>query len=134
MRLFPPIIDNEKCPLTINNTLLQSCYLRYTEWACGVAIYTGNETKSGMSRGTAEPKLTAADSMIDKLTVAIFIFQIAVVLLLGLAGNIWKDSHGCKLWYLMYPAERPWYDFLVIPLRFELLCSIMIPISIKFTI
>jgi phospholipid-translocating ATPase len=41
MRLFPPIIDNEKCPLTINNTLLQSCYLRYTEWACGVAIYTG---------------------------------------------------------------------------------------------
>uniref|UniRef100_M8CBK9 Phospholipid-transporting ATPase n=1 Tax=Aegilops tauschii TaxID=37682 RepID=M8CBK9_AEGTA len=134
MRLFPPIIDNEKCPLTINNTLLQSCYLRYTEWACGVAIYTGNETKSGMSRGTAEPKLTAADSMIDKLTVAIFIFQIAVVLLLGLAGNIWKDSHGCKLWYLMYPAERPWYDFLVIPLRFELLCSIMIPISIKVTL
>ncbi|VAH31563.1 unnamed protein product [Triticum turgidum subsp. durum] len=134
MRLFPPIIDNEKCPLTINNTLLQSCYLRYTEWACGVAIYTGNETKSGMSRGTAESKLTAADSMIDKLTVAIFVFQIAVVLLLGLAGNIWKDSHGRKLWYLMYPAERPWYDFLVIPLRFELLCSIMIPISIKVTL
>jgi hypothetical protein len=41
MRLFPPIIDNEKCPLTINNTLLQSCYLRYTEWACGIAVYTG---------------------------------------------------------------------------------------------
>ena len=29
------------CPLTINNTLLQSCYLRNTEWACGVAVYTG---------------------------------------------------------------------------------------------
>jgi hypothetical protein len=43
MRLFPPIIDNEKCPLTINHTLLQSCYLRYTEWACGVAIYTGKD-------------------------------------------------------------------------------------------
>uniref|UniRef100_A0A453BTP9 Phospholipid-transporting ATPase n=1 Tax=Aegilops tauschii subsp. strangulata TaxID=200361 RepID=A0A453BTP9_AEGTS len=99
-----------------------------------MSFVSGNETKSGMSRGTAEPKLTAADSMIDKLTVAIFIFQIAVVLLLGLAGNIWKDSHGCKLWYLMYPAERPWYDFLVIPLRFELLCSIMIPISIKVTL
>lgn len=44
MRLFPPIIDNEKCPLTINNTLLQSCYLRYTEWACGVAVYTGKDS------------------------------------------------------------------------------------------
>ncbi|CAM0905081.1 unnamed protein product [Alopecurus aequalis] len=134
MRLFPPIIDNEKCPLTINNTLLQSCYLRYTEWACGVAIYTGNETKSGMSRGTAEPKLTATDIIIDKFTVAIFVFQIVVVLVLGFAGNIWKDNHGRKQWYLMYPPEGPWYEFLVIPLRFELLCSIMIPISIKVTL
>lgn len=41
VRLFPPFIDNDICPLTINNTLLQSCYLRNTEWACGVAVYTG---------------------------------------------------------------------------------------------
>lgn len=87
-----------------------------------------------MSRGTAEPKLTAADAMIDKFTVAIFVFQIVVVLVMGFAGNIWKDTQGLKQWYLMYPAEGPWYDFLVIPLRFELLCSIMIPISIKVTL
>lgn len=41
LRLFPPFIDNDMCSLTIKNTLLQSCYLRNTEWACGVAIYTG---------------------------------------------------------------------------------------------
>ncbi|KAL6012706.1 Alanine aminotransferase 2 [Asimina triloba] len=40
LRLFPPFIDNDLCPLNINNTLLQSCYLRNTEWACGVAVYT----------------------------------------------------------------------------------------------
>lgn len=34
-------------------------------------------------------------------------------------------------WYVKYPIEGPWYELLVIPLRFELLCSIMIPISIK---
>ncbi|KAL9259262.1 Phospholipid-transporting ATPase 2-like protein [Drosera capensis] len=42
LRLFPPFLDNNVCPLTIKNTLLQSCYLRNTEWACGVAIYTGD--------------------------------------------------------------------------------------------
>lgn len=42
MRLFPPFIDNDVCSLTIKNTLLQSCYLRNTEWACGVSVYTGN--------------------------------------------------------------------------------------------
>lgn len=43
MRLFPPFIDNDVCSLTIKNTLLQSCYLRNTEWACGVSVYTGND-------------------------------------------------------------------------------------------
>ncbi|XP_061368191.1 phospholipid-transporting ATPase 2 isoform X2 [Gastrolobium bilobum] len=134
MRLFPPFIDNDICPLTIKNTILQSCYLRNTEWACGVAVYTGNETKLGMSRGIPEPKLTAMDAMIDKLTGAIFIFQIVVVIVLGIAGNVWKDTEAKKQWYVLYPHEGPWYELLIIPLRFELLCSIMIPISIKVSL
>ncbi|GFZ05642.1 aminophospholipid ATPase 2 [Actinidia rufa] len=134
LRLFPPFIDNDVCPLTINNTILQSCYLRNTEWACGVAVYTGNETKMGMSRGIPEPKLTAMDAMIDKLTGAIFIFQIVVVVVLGIAGNVWKDTEARKQWYVQYPNESPFYELLVIPLRFELLCSIMIPISIKVSL
>ncbi|CAN6454371.1 unnamed protein product [Victoria cruziana] len=134
LRLFPPFIDNDLCSLTINNTLLQSCYLRNTEWACGVAVYTGNETKLGMSRGVPEPKLTAVDAMIDKLTGAIFLFQLVVVLVLGTAGNVWKDTEARKKWYVRYPRDAPWYEFVVIPLRFELLCSIMIPISIKVSL
>ncbi|XP_059644716.1 phospholipid-transporting ATPase 2 [Cornus florida] len=134
LRLFPPFIDNDMCPLTIKNTILQSCYLRNTEWACGVAVYTGNETKLGMSRGIPEPKLTAVDAMIDKLTGAIFVFQIVVVIVLGIAGNVWKDTEARKQWYVRYPNEGPWYELLVIPLRFELLCSIMIPISIKVSL
>ncbi|KAL8158522.1 hypothetical protein V2J09_000059 [Rumex salicifolius] len=134
LRLFPPFIDNDICPLTIKNTLLQSCYLRNTEWACGVAIYTGNETKLGMSSGIPEPKLTAVDAMIDKLTGAIFIFQIVVVTVLGIAGNVWKDTEAMKQWYVLYPKVAPWYELLIIPLRFELLCSIMIPISIKVSL
>jgi len=134
IRLFPPFIDNDICPLTINNTLLQSCYLRNTEWACGVAAYTGNETKLGMSRGVPEPKLTAMDAMIDKLTGAIFLFQLTVVVVLGAAGNVWKDIEARKQWYVKYDDNEPWYQILVIPLRFELLCSIMIPISIKVSL
>ncbi|KAK8714809.1 hypothetical protein V6N13_042158 [Hibiscus sabdariffa] len=97
LRLFPPFIDNDVCPLTIKNTILQSCYLRNTEWACGVAVHTGNETKLGMSRGIPEPKLTAMDAMIDKLTGAIFVFQIVVVMVLGIAGNVWKDTEARKV-------------------------------------
>ncbi|KAK9222085.1 hypothetical protein WN944_010517 [Citrus x changshan-huyou] len=93
-----------------------------------------NETKLGMTRGIPEPKLTAVDAMIDKLTGAIFVFQIVVVIVLGTAGNVWKDTEARKQWYVLYPQEFPWYELLVIPLRFELLCSIMIPISIKVSL
>ncbi|XP_018814864.1 phospholipid-transporting ATPase 2-like isoform X2 [Juglans regia] len=134
LRLFPPFLDNDLCPLTIKNTILQSCYLRNTEWACGVAVYTGNETKLGMCRGIPKPKLTAVDAVIDKLTGAIFVFQIVVVIVLGIAGNVWKDTEARRQWYVHYPMEGPWFELLVIPLRFELLCSIMIPISIKVSL
>ncbi|GLJ45840.1 hypothetical protein SUGI_0964980 [Cryptomeria japonica] len=134
LRLFPPFIDNDVCPLTINNMLLQSCYLRNIEWACGAAVYTGNETKLGMSRALPEPKLTVVDAMIDKLTGTIFLFQLVVVVILGVARNAWKAFEAWKKWYVQYQRNGPWYEFLVIPLRFELLCSIMIPISIKVSV
>jgi hypothetical protein len=76
-------------------------------WLTLQSSIVGNETKSGMSRGTAEPKLTAADAMIDKLTIAIFLLQIVAVLVLGYFGNIWKDTQGLKvliLFYKQYPG------------------------------
>ncbi|XP_057508685.1 LOW QUALITY PROTEIN: phospholipid-transporting ATPase 2-like [Actinidia eriantha] len=129
LRLFPPFIDNDVCSLTIKNTILQSCYLRNTEWACGVAVYTGNETKLGMSRGVPEPKLTAVDAMIDKLTGAIFIFQIVVVIVLGITGNVWKDTEARKVYDVVFV-----FGEILCFLRFELLCSIMIPISVKVSL
>ena len=62
-----------------------------------VHFFPGNETKLGMSRGIPEPKLTAVDAMIDKLTGAIFVFQIVVVIVLGIAGNVWKDTEAVKV-------------------------------------
>lgn len=68
-------------------------------------IFSGNETKLGMSRGVPEPKLTAMDAMIDKLTGAIFVFQIVVVVVLGIAGNVWKDSEARKVCYNLFVSK-----------------------------
>lgn len=62
-----------------------------------LTLIVGNETKLGMSRGSPEPKLTALDAIIDKLTAAIFILQIFVVVILGFAGNIWNDTQAQKV-------------------------------------
>jgi len=62
----------------------------------------GNETKLGMSKGLPEPKLTAADGMVDKLTGALFAFQLVVVLILGVAGNTWKLYEADKVCGVLY--------------------------------
>ena len=58
-----------------------------------------------MSRGVPEPKLTAMDAMIDKLTGAIFLFQLAVGVVLGSAGNVWKDTEARKVNLMSIPAS-----------------------------
>jgi len=49
IQISSPFDDNDFSPLTVKNTLLQSCYLRNTEWACGVAVYTGWCSKTCMT-------------------------------------------------------------------------------------
>lgn len=60
-------------------------------------MVTGNETKLGMSRGIPARKLTAVDSLIDKITMTIFSFQIVIVIVLGIAGNKWEDIKARKV-------------------------------------
>lgn len=58
-----------------------------------------------MTRGIPEPKLTAVDAMIDKLTGAIFVFQVVVVMVLGVAGNVWKDTEARKVCHNLKACE-----------------------------
>nr|GEV92063.1 hypothetical protein [Tanacetum cinerariifolium] len=99
-----------------------------------------SETSEGLHLDLALYERTKAyrmDAMIDKLTGATFIFQIVVMIVLGIAGNIWKDTEArkCPLrarylissgtethihiffmqhWYVLYPEAG-------ISVQFELL-------------
>eukprot|EP00850_Spirogloea_muscicola_P014225 SM000100S09452 [mRNA] locus=s100:441754:450844:- [translate_table: standard] len=126
-----PLADSEIIPLSISNTVLQFCHIKNTDWVCGVAIYTGNETKMGMSKGLAPVKLAAVDAVIDKLTYVIFAFQLVIILILGSIGNLWRHLNQKPAWYLQFDLQSPPYENVIIPLRFGLLLSIMIPISLK---
>lgn len=87
-------------------------------------LSSGNETKLAMSRGVPEPKLTAMDMMIDKLTGAIFIFQIVVVIVLGIAGNVWKDTEArkvCQILLLCFSCLA-FLNCFILPFRLRL-CS-----------
>ena len=128
--------DNNAVPLTANNLLLQATNLRNTEWVYAIAVYTGNDSKFGHNKKVPTPKFTRTDDAINEFSVYIFLFQLLLVVVLGVVGNHWKESNGRGYWYLGYPDEGDdaAHQVFIIPARFLLLNSTMIPISLKVTL
>eukprot|EP00164_Ancoracysta_twista_P002940 GFYU01003912.1.p1 GENE.GFYU01003912.1~~GFYU01003912.1.p1 ORF type:complete len:1114 (+),score=366.13 GFYU01003912.1:120-3461(+) len=129
-------VQNELVSLTSDNLLLQGCRLRNTEWVYGVAVYTGNETKIGMNHQVPESKWTRSDKLINIISATIFCAQLCIITIFGVIGDLIKEAERDDHWYLGYSpkSDDEWYDVMVIPGRFLLLGSVMIPISLKVTI
>jgi len=49
----------------------------------GLAIYTGNQSKLACNKATPPSKMTRLERLINRLTVFIFIFQLAAVAAMG---------------------------------------------------
>ncbi len=77
------------------------------------------------------PKLTASDRVVDRFSLFIFLGQLVLVVIFGAVGVSIMNRNYKDERYLDIPEDRPWYDALVIPARFLLLNSTMIPISLK---
>lgn len=128
--------DGDKEPISIsgNQFLQQTISIRNTEFIYGIAVYTGNQTKFSKNKDRPPLKWTQADMLTNNLAVILFIFQLGLVILLGVIGIVWKNRIGRNRPYLGYEASEPWYQFLIIPGRFLLLLSTIIPISLKVTL
>ena len=109
------------------------CINKSITYRLAACVYTGNETKFGMNKNTPELKLTHSDRMINLFTVIIFVVQLIFVCILGPIGVHFMWS--TKKWYLNNePPSTPILKYIIIPLRFLLLNSSIIPISLKVTI
>eukprot|EP00668_Euglena_longa_P012202 GGOE01014636.1.p1 GENE.GGOE01014636.1~~GGOE01014636.1.p1 ORF type:complete len:1133 (-),score=405.57 GGOE01014636.1:276-3674(-) len=111
--------------------LLQSCILKNTPWVVGLAVYTGNETKVGMNKKNPPSKWAQVDQKVSNLSKFIFTFQVLIFLGMGAAGIAVKNITLHELYYLAWPESAPIWDMFIIPARFLLLTSVMIPISFK---
>eukprot|EP00761_Pharyngomonas_kirbyi_P009458 gb/GECH01009474.1/.p1 GENE.gb/GECH01009474.1/~~gb/GECH01009474.1/.p1 ORF type:complete len:1221 (+),score=224.06 gb/GECH01009474.1/:1-3663(+) len=132
------ILDNDiRVSVSTDQFLPCGAVLRSTDWIYGIAIYTGNQTKLGMNKYRPRSKWTKSDQFINQLTQLVFVFQLIIMLVLGICGEIYRRRIGTHMFYLGYDPNTKEESFLrpiIIPLRFLLLHSIMIPISLKITL
>lgn len=117
--------------LDANNILLQGTTLKNVGWILGIAVYTGNETKIGMNKHPAPSKWPVIDRLVNRASMAIFVMQILLSVAWGILGWYYNDRIIPSHFYLMVPKKaRPRFNF-IITLRFLLLMSMMIPISLR---
>ena len=136
LRLDP---SDPACPvesLSSDQLLLQATHVRNTEFVFGLVVYTGNETKFGNNKRMPGVKLTATDKLIDRYSIMIFLFQLVITIIFGAVGDSLLRGDMTSKWYLRYKVDAPLppVEWLFIPLRFLLLNSTMIPISLKVTL
>jgi magnesium-transporting ATPase (P-type) len=122
--------------LSASQLLLQATHVRNVDWLYALVVYTGNESKFGRNTRPPPTKYTRTDGFINGVSAGIFCIQLLLVLVFGWVGDVWQTRNAApgSVWYLDNPANAPWYTPLVIPARFLLLNSTMIPISLKLTL
>ncbi|EAN94549.1 phospholipid-transporting ATPase-like protein, putative [Trypanosoma cruzi] len=134
-RVQVPHDTEEEVTIGVNaeNVALNSSVLRNTRFALGVAVFTGNETRVSMTRTTPPTKWSLIDQRFNQMVIVVFFIQfILVTVYVGLSdAALEKDQHA--LWYLgMYEEKIALKEYVILlPLRFFLLVSPMVPLSFK---
>lgn len=81
-------------PISINNVLLRGCNLRNTEWALGVVIFTGAETKIMLNSGETPSKRARLAKELNWNVIYNFIILFLMCLVSGIVnGFAWGHGH-----------------------------------------
>ncbi len=99
---LPPINEKDSgndIALGAENILLRGSVLRNTEWAIGVACFTGSDTKLARNSVKTPSKFSRLDLLMNRIVIGILMIMLVCVLGLALLADI---DHRTKLdcmWY-----------------------------------
>jgi magnesium-transporting ATPase (P-type) len=114
--------------------LLRGSSLKQTQWALGVVVYCGDDTKLRMNSRVPLPKYSAVNRVIDQTLIIVAAAEVTVVICSVLGMVIWNalevDPNPEVWWYLdivdVTTIFPPWLASLF---TFQILYNYMIPIS-----
>jgi phospholipid-translocating ATPase len=117
----------------VENTLWAATHVRNVEWVLGLVVYCGNETKLGQNKRLPPTKWTVLERYVNKVVQVIVAVQLLLMLSLGASGYAWERRFLTDAWYLDAHGVGGVGAFVTYSVRFLLLSSLMIPISLKVT-
>ncbi|KAK3330993.1 hypothetical protein B0H66DRAFT_84405 [Apodospora peruviana] len=86
--------------LTIDNMLLRGCNLRNTEWALGIVLFTGHDTKIMMNAGITPSKRARIARELNFNVICNFGILLVMCLIVAIAnGSSWAKTDASLYWF-----------------------------------
>ncbi|KAL8517020.1 hypothetical protein ACS0TY_015307 [Phlomoides rotata] len=141
-------INGHCYPLSQSNIILRGCQLKNTEWAVGVVVYAGQDTKAMLNSAMSPSKRSRLETYMNRETLWLSVFLLIMCFVVALGMGLWLKRHESQLDTLPYyrkiyfqkGKEGKKYKYYGIPMEtfFSFLSSIivfqiMIPISLYIT-
>ncbi|CAH9134722.1 unnamed protein product [Cuscuta epithymum] len=142
-------LKGKRVSLSQSNIILRGCQLKNTEWAIGVVVYAGQETKAMLNSAPSPSKRSRLEAYMNRETLWLSIFLLTMCLVVAIGMGLWLRRHKGQLDTLPYyrrtyigkgNTERKLYRYYGLPMEtfFSFLSSIivfqiMIPISLYIT-
>ena len=94
----------ELIPLGAEHLLLRGAVLRNTEWALGIACFTGTDTKLSQNTIEAPTKFSQLDLVTNNCVVVMILIELVIIIYLSTMAQVYStptaSSGGTNLWYL----------------------------------
>nr|GMD39989.1 phospholipid-transporting ATPase 1-like [Ipomoea batatas] len=144
-------LKGQRLSLSQSNIILRGCQLKNTEWAIGVVVYAGQETKAMLNSAASPSKRSRLEAYMNRETLWLSIFLFIMCLVVAIGMGLWLERHKEQLDTLPYyrriyfdrrntGQKSKLYKYYGIPMEtfFSFLSSIivfqiMIPISLYIT-
>lgn len=105
---LPPIgSDQPSIPIALGaeNILLRGAVLRNTEWAIGVACFTGSDTKLVRNSIPTPSKFSRLDLLMNRTVILILFIMLTCVLIISILAYVTQSNDIESLWYIGFNTD-----------------------------
>ncbi|CAN6866872.1 unnamed protein product [Brassica oleracea] len=103
-------IDGRRLSLGPSNIILRGCELKNTEWALGVVVYAGGETKAMLNNSGAPSKRSRLETRMNLEIILLSLFLIALCTTAAATAAVWLRRHRDDLDTILFYRRKDYSE------------------------
>ncbi|KAI3448731.1 hypothetical protein Pfo_005396 [Paulownia fortunei] len=103
-------IDGKRISLGPSNIILRGCELKNTDWAIGVAVYAGRDTKVMLNNSGAPSKRSRLETRMNKEIIFLSIFLVSLCTIVCICHGVWLRRHKDELDLMQFYRKKDYSE------------------------